>query len=60
MEDAAVQAAGMIALRLRREFYSESTPGAIWLSLAKLSRAEVERHPWICSSRHNSRQSGLR
>jgi hypothetical protein len=46
MEDAAIQAAEMIALRLRREFYSESTPGPIWQSLAKLSRAEVERHPW--------------
>jgi hypothetical protein len=60
MEDAAIQAAEMIALRLRREFYSETTPGPIWLSLVKLSRAEAERHPWMCSSRHRRGQSGLR
>ena len=42
----ASRAAEMIGQRLRRDFYAEEDSAPIWLSLSKLSHAELDRRPW--------------
>lgn len=42
----AVHAAELIALRIRKEFYSEEASVNVWRSLAKLEHAELERQRW--------------
>lgn len=42
----AKRASDMIAVRLRKDLYTDVPSRPIWFILAKLSHAEIDRSPW--------------